>query len=337
MELETLDTGKTFFRGSSGKWANEKLMNAMKAGRELTASELRTCDTLRRDEWIQLDDAMISEAAIRLQGVQDILNAGPSFIVKIANGFGTTVFNYETVSDMDPAIVSMDGITRSENDRVTYGLAGLPLPFTHKDFNINLRTLEASRKRGESIDTTQARIAARVVAEKTEEMLFIGGKTFSGLPIYGYTTHPNRNTTSFGTGGAWSGAKTGDQVVADVQAGLAILDGKRMYGPFWIYVSSAINIFLGSDAKANSSLTIKQRLLQIDNISAIRFSDKIPANTVIFVQATPDVVSLVEGEPLQTIQWDTEGGFLVNFKAFQILVPLIRADASSRSGILVMS
>jgi hypothetical protein len=181
------------------------------------------------------------------------------------------------------------------------------------------------------------RIAARVVAEKTEEMLMIGSKTFTGLPIYGYTTHPNRNTTSFGTGGAWSGSKTGEQVLADVNAGFAILDAQRMYGPYWVYVSSAMDIFLNNDFKAASDKSIRQRLLELERIKGIRFSDKMPANTVIFVQATPDVVSMVEGEPLQTIQWDSEGGFLVNFKAFQILVPLVKADASSRSGILVMS
>jgi uncharacterized linocin/CFP29 family protein len=332
---EPVDTGKTFFRGTSGKWATEQLIKALKEGRTLSTSELRTCDTLRKDEWIQLDNALIEEATIRLQGVADLISAGN--VVRLANGFGTTVYQWETMGDMDPAIVSMDGITRSENDRLEFSLASLPLPFTHKDFNINLRTLEASRKRGEGLDVRQARIAARVVAEKTEEMLFIGSKTFSGLPIYGYTTHPARNTTSFGAGGSWGGTKTGEQILADIMSMFAIMDADRMYGPYWIYISSSMDTYLNNDFKTASDKTIRQRLLETSRIENIRFSDKMPPNTVVMVQATPDVVQLVEGEPLQTIQWDVEGGFQINFKAFQILVPCIRADRAGRSGIVVMT
>ena len=76
LQQDPVDTGKTFFRGTSGKWASEKLMAALKAGRPLSTAELRTCDTLRKDEWIQLDNALIEEASIRLQGVADLLNAG---------------------------------------------------------------------------------------------------------------------------------------------------------------------------------------------------------------------------------------------------------------------
>jgi hypothetical protein len=37
------------------------------------------------------------------------------------------------------------------------------------------------------------------------------------------------------------------------------------------------------------------------------------------------------------VQWDVHGGFQVNFKAFMIAVPLIRADAQNRSGVVHMS
>jgi hypothetical protein len=37
------------------------------------------------------------------------------------------------------------------------------------------------------------------------------------------------------------------------------------------------------------------------------------------------------------VQWDIHGGFQINFKAFTIQVPLIRADAQGRSGIVHMA
>jgi len=45
----------------------------------------------------------------------------------------------------------------------------------------------------------------------------------------------------------------------------------------------------------------------------------------------------VEGEPLQNVQWDVHGGFQVNFKGFQIELPLIRADINGNTGLAHMS
>jgi hypothetical protein len=52
---------------------------------------------------------------------------------------------------------------------------------------------------------------------------------------------------------------------------------------------------------------------------------------------TADNVQLLVGEPLQNIQWDINGGFTIAFKSFTIQVPLIRADAAGRSGIVHMN
>jgi hypothetical protein len=48
---------------------------------------------------------------------------------------------------------------------------------------------------------------------------------------------------------------------------------------------------------------------------------------------TIDNVAWIQGDPLQVVQWDEGGGFTINFKAWQIAVPLIRSDAQGRSGI----
>ena len=90
---------------------------------------------------------------------------------------------------------------------------------------------------------------------------------------------------------------------------------------------------LETDFKANGDKSIRQRLMEVDRLVNIRVADQLTAGNVILVQATSDVVVLVEGEPLQTIQWDIEGGFRINFKAFAIQVPLIRDDPDGRSGI----
>ena len=131
------------FAGSGGRWATQMLKRAASEGRALSASALRTLDTLRHEEWKFFDDALVQEAAIRLVGVGDLIASG--FVRTVPNALGKTVFGYEKVTDMDPAMTSLDGLERTPNDRIEFSLNQLPLPITHKDFFINLRVLAASR------------------------------------------------------------------------------------------------------------------------------------------------------------------------------------------------
>jgi uncharacterized linocin/CFP29 family protein len=239
---------------------------------------------------------------------------------------------------MSAAITSLDGLSRSANDRQEFELDGIPLPITHKDFFLNLRVLAASRERGEALDTLQARTAARVCAEQLENMLFNGGSTWGGKTIYGYTTHPNRNTSGFGSNGDWGqAAKTGENILTDVQTMLGVLKGDRFYGPYWIYVPADAAVKLTGDFKAESDKTILQRLLEIPDILGIRVADQLATSNVVMVQATEDVTCWVQGEPLQTIQWDEYGGMQLNFKVMTIAAPLIRSDIADRSGVYHMT
>jgi uncharacterized linocin/CFP29 family protein len=273
--------------------------------------------------------------------VADLVGAG--LVKPVPNALAKSVFAYEKVTFMDDASVSLDGLSRTADDRQEFELNQIPLPITHKDFFINLRQLSASRLRGEALDTTQVRTAGRVVAEKAEKMLFQGGPTFGTLPIYGYTTHPDRLTASFDGTKNWGDAtKAGASFLVDVLNALGKLQAttNRMYGPYWIYVDAAAGVNLQNDfknASSASSMTIQQRIENIASIKAVRVADQMPANQVVFVQATSDVVEWVSGETLQTVQWDEGGGFKINFKAFQIAVPLIRSDAQKRSGVCHMS
>jgi hypothetical protein len=349
--MSNLATGREF-RRSAGRWATEQLLAAFNSGKPMSpdalrpmalepgssvrAADLRLNATLRKDEWVAFDEALVEEGKIRLRGVADLINAG--LVKNIPNAMGKTMFEWEKVTDMEDAELSLSGVPRTENDRPDFEMDGIPLPVLHKDFNINLRTLEASRNRGESLDTTQGRMAGRKVSELLEQLLFQGtSKKFGGRSIYGYMTHPNRNTASFGTGGAWSGSKTGEQMLTDLQTMIAALHGDRMFGPYVLYVPGATSVALGSDFKAQSDKTIKSRLLEVDGLTDIRVADQLPAGNLILVQMTPDVVTLLNGEPLQTVQWDLHGGMEIAFKAFQIAIPLIRADADGRSGVFHMA
>ncbi len=125
---------------------------------------------LRKDEWKDYDKKAIEIARQRLIGINDLISRGLTY--NISNGMGKTVLEYEDVSDIQGAEISMDAVTPGKRDRPKYGISYLPLPIVHKDFQVNARVLAASRTTGTPLDTTLAGMAARKVAELLEEMLF---------------------------------------------------------------------------------------------------------------------------------------------------------------------
>ena len=330
----TVEGSTSFFAGGNGMWAGQQFIAAMKLGQAPSPAHLRTLDVLRKDEWKSFDEAVVEEGAIRLIGVADLVSAG--LTVNIPNGLGKTVHEYEKITDMEPAQHSLDGNVKTEGDRQEFLLAGLPMPITHKDFHLNLRTLIASRNRGEALDTTQVRTAGRLVGEATEGLLFNGSpKSWGGLSIFGYRTFPDRNIGGF-SGANWDTA-VGSVVITDVQAMMTALRAARFFGPYWLYIPANFEANFDNDFKAESDLTIRQRLMQFESLSSIRVADTLPSDEAVMVQATSDVVQMVQGEPLQTVQWDINGGFGINFKAFTINVPLLKSDHASRSGIFHIS
>ena len=180
------------------------------------------------------------------------------------------------------------------------------------------------------------------MAEQLEKMLFQGGPTFGGLHIYGYTTAPDRNIDSFDSAKHWGDAtKTGASFLADLLNMITLAQADRFFGPFTVYVPSDAGVVMDNDyiptGSTVSSQTISKRLLSVHNISAIKVADQLPSGNVVMKQDSVDVAAWVQGEALQTVQWDEYGGFQINFKAFAIGVPLIRSDAAGRSGIVHLS
>ena len=67
--------------------------------------------TLRQDEWKELDQAVLGVARDKLVGINDLVAAGLTY--NLGNALGTTVFDYDQISDGMEASMTMDGVTRS--------------------------------------------------------------------------------------------------------------------------------------------------------------------------------------------------------------------------------
>lgn len=305
------------------------------AGSAIAVPTLNANATLRKDEWIQLDTAVVRAAKERLRLVADLRGAGLEY--SIANGMGKTTLETETMGDITPATISMDPTRKGEADRPEFDLTSLPLPVIHKDFFFNARQVAASRSNPASnIDTTTAELAARRVAEEAEKLAVGVAPTFSygGGTVYGLINSPNAITTIDLTSppdSGWTPAVTVAEVLQMRQASMNALH----YGPWRLYNSPAWDQYFDADySAAKGDNTLRERLQKISGISGVQTLDFLPGYRIVLVQMTSDVVRMVIGMDITTVQWETEGGMRLNFKVLAIMVPQIRADFNGNTGIV---
>lgn len=286
---------------------------------------------LQYQEWIDIDRTVIQAATQRMTGIADLRARG---LEHSLGSIGMTISLWDTVSDMTEADVSMSAVTRGEKDTPAYRPSQVPVPIVHKDFQVELRRLEASRRFGESIDVTAAGLAGRRVAEKSEIMLFRGSNVqVEGQRIYGYTTHPHRNTVDLAL--AWThNDATGATILADVQEMLAAARADRHYGPYVLYIPSTYEAVLDNDYRDNDNRTVRERILALSGVEDIKIADFMEDNNVILVQMTSDVVDLAIAQDITTVQWSVLGGMQEEFKVMAVWVPRIKSDFDGRSGIV---
>ena len=304
----------------------------------MNVNALRTNATLRKDEWELLDRTVVEVARERLTVANDLISRG--LVLDVPNGLGTTIVQHETISEMVAAEISMDGVTKGQNDRVLFSLVSTPLPVIHMDFQINARALAASRTGGSPLDTTQVAEATRQVAETIEGMIINGASSAdlfgfgsSTAQIFGYTNRTDRNTISLGSN--WdASAATGETILADVLSMITAIQADRMFGPYILYVPTNFWVPLMDDFKSNSDKTIMDRLLALPGIAEVKAADKLADDNVLLVQMTRSNVDLAIGMQPTTISWETEGGMTLFFKVMAIMVPRIKLDSGDRSGVV---
>ncbi len=320
-----------------GKDGRTSFVDEIQSNGKIKATRIANATTtLRKDDWKLLDDAIIKVSKERLRAIADLRAMGLTYT--IPNGMGRTVLETETMSDIDPADVTMDALKRNGNDRPVFELTSLPLPIIFKDFSFSLRQIMTSRNGGSPLDTTSAELAGRRVIEEMEKML-LGVSTvadlysFGGGTIYGYTDYTNiitRNITA-PTAAGWTGAT----LLADVMAMKQDSQNAFHYGPWMLYFSSDWDQYLDNDFKAQSDITLRERIMKVEGIKDAKTLDYLTGTfEILLVQFTSDVIRLVEGMDITTLQWSSEGGLLLNFKVMAIVVPQIRADQNSKTGIV---
>lgn len=290
---------------------------------------------LRKDEWEELDRAVVAASVPPLAIVSALVARG---LTRTLGSLGTMSAQYNQASEMTAATANLRGHSSVEKDLVDFNLVGVPVPVIFKEFELDARALASSRQMGEGIDVTNAAAAARVVAEKIEDMMINGDANINllGGTIYGLTTHPNRVTntaTGFG-GGAWT---TNTNVTGTIAGMISALQANAYYGPYGIFAApaafnnAALTFF--TDGSGDSP---RDRVLRMANVAFFEQSPQLAAGVVLVIDLSSDVVQVATLPgffPITNREWTTGDGMLLSFKAMAVYTPIVKAAYGGKSGI----
>lgn len=285
--------------------------------------------TLRHEEHLLYDTALVQTATRTMRATKDLMSRG---LVKPLGGLGVILSMYERAGELTDATVSMDGRTRGDKDRLTFDDVGVPIPVFHKEWELGARQLASSRAGGSRLDTSTVEIAGRIVMERIESHVFNGipGLKVGGLSLYGYCTHPDRNTYELQAD--WS-ADDGAGIVADVLAMLQIQYDDRYRGPFMLYVGSDYwaNVQRDYSAEKGDNTTM-QRIEALRDISGVDTADFLAPDQVVLVQMTSDVVDLAVAQDLKNMQWSMQP-MSTDFMTFAVMAIRVKSEKNGRSGV----
>lgn len=325
-----IDGGNVTGHGSVARRliANGMQVNALRPAIDAKNPALRTNGLLTKDEWKTIDGVVVQAARAMFNGVAALERRG--LVYNPGTGLGAMMLQSYKSSKMSDAEVSMEARTRAKDDQVEFGVDYLPLPVVHKDFELGARQIDAMRRFGQGLDTTNIEEAAEAVASKVEDMLFEGEDlSFGGGKIDGYTTLSSRNQYTISD---WTSSAA--TIIDDVLGMRAAATGDDHYGPFELYYASNLEKYIGADYNDYTGRSVRQRILDIEGIEDVKVSNKLGDGEVVLAEMQQRTIRLVEPVSLQTVQWDVEGGMGVRFKVMAVMVPQCRADQAGNCGIV---
>ena len=295
---------------------------------------MRTNGTLPHEAYIKFDQRMVDVARDRLTIVQDLNSFG---LVNRNYNLGDIVAKYEKLSDMDAAVVNMDGVTPASRDRVTYTEAGVPIPVFSKNFQINERQLQAGLNKGHSLANTMITTSTRRVADSINQMIFNGLPNFvtvDGLSVFGLTNHPNRNQVA--AAAAWGGV--GSDPVADVENMLAAAYADNFFGPFNLYVSKDHWSFIQGDYNANKGeKTFKERFESFSDINEVRAGDQLADGSAVLVNMSDETIELKVGQDFVNFEQPQTNRMQHDFTVMAAMAICIKADANNNCGVVELT
>ena len=275
-------------------WVNTPVIEEGKRILQPVESPFHKNATLRRDEWIDIDNVVLKIARERLVGIADLQGAG--LVYPLSDGLGRTILEYQDMNDPGKAQMGMNAESRGQHDRPKYATKYLPLPIIYSDFVFGARDLAASRRNGDPLDTTMIEANTRRMMEKAEDLLFTDTSfTYGNGTIYSYLSNTVKSTVTLTQNWDASG-KTGAEILDDVLSMKKALLNANHYGPYMVYIPTDYETVLDDDYDATTpGTTIRERILKVAGIKGIKTADRLADDTVVMVQMNSETVRLVNG------------------------------------------
>lgn len=338
----------------AGGWSVEAMRRPgfrMMSAVEDEFRQFRTLAPLQDKAQVAIDKAVVEVGLQRLTFAADIMAAG--LVYNLTDPLSVAQLEWSSINKIGAAQRTMSPSARGENKLPIVLPNRLPIYLTTDEFEIDIRTLKASQRVGTPLDTAIVKQCTRAVNEAIEDAAINGATTLDGqdLKVAGYTAPgllnaPNAEAQTL-TAAAWTTVPVGSTVFAEVQAMIKKLQDNKKFGPYRLYVGTQIGNALDTDYNATNNaqgLTIRQRLLQIESLQAVRVADLITSgngaspsigNKVALVQMTSDVIDMVVGQPPTVIPWTSLDGFSIHNLVMAIMIPRVRSDYNGDSGICI--
>jgi hypothetical protein len=335
----------------SGGWSIPAMRKPGFRLMEQVEREFRALAPLQDKAQVVIDRAVVEVGLQRLTFVADIIAAGLTYT--LTDPLSVTQLEWSASNKVGAAQRTMSPAARGENKMPIVLPFRLPIYLTTDKFELDIRTLKMSQRVGTPLDTNLVKQCTRAVNEAIEDAGINGATTLDGqnLVVAGYSAPgllnaPNAETQNL-TAAAWTTVPVGATVFAEVEAMIYKLQQNKKFGPYRLYVGTQVGNALDSDYNATNNaqgLTIRQRLLQIESLQAIRTADLMPAgngaspsigNKVALVQMTSDVIDMVVGQYPTVIPWTSLDGFMIHNLVMSIMIPRVRSDYNGDSGIAI--
>lgn len=304
------------------------------------AEELRALAPMPDTAQRLFDRVAVEVGLDRLTIVKDLLAAGLTY--SLPNWLSVLELYWETQGRSGNAIRTMEPTAREERQLPQRSGKHMPVYCTLDRFSFGPRVLAASQRAGTPLDTTCVGQSIRTVNETIEDQAINGaGLQSGGFTAPGLLNAPNHGTFHYGSGEAWdaaAGGHSGEEILADVLAGIDVLQANRRFGPAHLWVPTTYGNRLNDDFKAFGATTIRQRLEQLivggRNLT-INVADQLPDDTTILCEMTSDTIDVVVGQEPAVISWLDGAGMERFFMVLACLIVRPKDSYTGQSGIVI--
>lgn len=293
---------------------------------------------LEYEEWKELTDTVVESRRQALNLVDQLEAAGLTTSADVAE----LVTKWQTADNIsEDAEVSIEYGHRSDEDDVSFGLDGAPLPLYQKYWRIDRRFLEHSRRGpGGPLDTRMAAQLTRAV-ENTIENTFLNGwnRPIDGYTMDGLLNHTDRNQV---TGSSWHDSTTDPEDVRDdILSSIEALENDEYDdGGYHLGINRTqaqrlrrlIADFAGGDVSNQNMLERIQEEFS-DEISSVFVTKNIPDGEAVMYQPTQDVIQVGMAEDIQPVEWEAPDGSTVYVKIIGSMNIQLASTADEQMGV----